>query len=552
MSGLFGIPTPRRNDNRLPDRSDMGISFGDVDSFVEPVRKDRQRTPLKARSDNPRKVGEFTPLLRTATKKSRMMTYETPNQHADSSDSSAVDNSALTPVMWNARQATLDKSHISASTPTKASPARSELHDGPGGIREQEKAMDKMKKENWELKLKIFLMEKQMHQSSPEHVQLALKENIDYKVQVTSLSKDIAKYKRALSDTERKVASLGDQVSASMSQESCQLQHGMSEEERTDLERLESERDTLLDNKEEVEMRLRELEAENDRLLTDQAKYEDLEQQVDSLNVKLRKNDLTSEELEAANTKAQEALQDLERLQDDMEELRTKYDDLLSQTRSADNDEVVELLRSQLEEKTETIKSLSIKVRDHERELSTTQDRLESISKQLATFEERNDDLEAELEATLEELQVATKDRDNLLATRDTLEVQLSSAREMAAKTSAQIDQLEEDLQERQEDIEELKGAAQDQSFEYRQLEQRLNQQAEETGAHESSKQSALESELTNIQLVSREADREISHLKNRIQELEVDLESAGRTISAYFEVDNSLTRQTLETAQEP
>lgn len=533
---LFNIATPHRNDTtRTQDRSDMGVSFGDVDSFVEPAPKDRKRAPLVARSDNIRKAAEFTPLLRTATKKNRMMSFETPSNQTTNS---IAENSGLTPVNWQKDQLPLLKTQGSLAGSNHASPAQSEMLGDAAGIREQEKAMDKMKKENWELKLKVFLMEKQMHQSAPEHVQQALKENIEYKVQVTSLSKDIAKYKKALADTERKVASLGDQVSASMSQVECQLDHGMSEEERAKLKAMEQERDTLLNEREDAEMKIRELEAEIDKLDADHATIEDLQKEIEDLNHKLGIAQGSKQEAEKLLEQNEELQEEIENLREEIDSVKSKHDDLLSQTRSADNDDVVELLREQLEEKADTIKDLTHRLRLSETESGALQARLDNLQIQLQKLEERNDNLEADLEALQAEYDTMGTEKDQLELkcannemTLNTIKAERTSLEKTIHLKSQEITRLKEDLNERYEDIEEFRGAADDRSREFRMLEEKLERQNESVMMNNNATLNRLEDELSEAKMSSREAEREIRQLKSTIDQLQDELNSACKLL---------------------
>lgn len=535
MSGLFGISTPHRNDNRAQDRSEV-LSFDEIESFVAPAPKDRHRAPLRARSDNALRSGEFTPLLRTATKKSRTTAFGTPRNRSANSDDTVANNSALTPAAWHQRSAAQEKSSISITSPSTSSPMRFEPNNA-GGIREQEKAMDKMKKENWELKLKVFLMEKQMHQSSPEHVQLALKENIDYKVQVSSLSKDIAKYKRALADTERKVATLGDQVSASISHGECQLQHGMSEEERLAVDKLNSSREVLLNEKEDLEMKCRELEEQCDCLRSDHTQVEELNHQIVHLQKKSDDLDRTSDELYDSKQRVQQAEEDLAILQGELDALRREHEDLLSKTQPGDESHDMEGLRERLEETDKLLETRNATIRSRETDLSAAMSQLESVNQRLAEVEFRNDTLEGDLEAANEQMIVIREANDALELSRGTAELQLTGLNEECTKLrnslaerQAQISSLQDELRERQEDIEELQGAAQDQSFEYRQLEQRIEKKINENDVSRKDRLETLDEEISRARITLRESERETQHLRSQLTTVESKCISTGKS----------------------
>ncbi|CCG82482.1 putative Spindle-pole body protein [Taphrina deformans PYCC 5710] len=535
MSGMFGIMTPHRTDTKVLDRSDSGDMFDEVDSFVEPApknAKNNSRLPFKSLSENVRKAGEFTPILRTATKKNRLLRYETPGERSDKSQSNLMENSALTPIHWTAKQPIADITNGSINDTT---PDRSENHSGPGGIREQEKAMDKMKKENWELKLKVFMMEKQMFESSPEHVQLALKENIDYKVQVSSLSRDVATYKRALAETERKVASLGDQVSASLSQEECQLQHGMSEEDREGINKVLSEKEDLLVEKEEAEMRIRELEEEIDSLTQDQERTEQLEKELQQANIELEATRNHADELDEQKQQNIQLREQVEDLQDELRSLTAKHEDLLSQTHSGENDDVISLLREQLDEKGGVINSMTGQIRKLEREVQSSQDQCLTLSDRLQTLEARNDSLEADLED--KSLNRNYDLKETLEMQKHTLELQIATVtseneglNERLHTAHRQLSEVQHDLRERQEDIEELKGLAEDRSYEFRQIEQRLDTQEQKKKHDDIELVQTLETQILEAKLVTREQKRAMREFEQKVDALEHELSEAGKS----------------------
>lgn len=519
----------------------MGISFDDVESFVEPAPKlanNRSRAPLLALSENARKGAEFTPILRTATKRNRLISYETPGNKGDSSHSQTMDNSAITPITWNPKKNLVgDKSNISINTSARSSPGLMSLPNGPGGIREQEKAMDKMKNENWELKLKVFLLEKQMHKSAPEHVQIALRENIDYKIQVTLLSKDVVKYKRALAETERKVASLGDQVSQSLLQEECHLQHGMSPEELGKFETLCMERDTWLNDKEELAMRVRELEEENDTLKSSEERRRELETHLEELEAALDQAKDREDELVTEQERTHSLEEQLANLHDEIESLQMRHDDLLSQTRSGDNDEVIELLRTQLEEKNDTIKNLSSHSKQTDREVTSLQTRVDSLTSQIQALEDRNDSLEADL-GIKEDLQSKTEAaKESLEIEKGTLELQLAALNKENSEIHQRLTILEQEitdtqheLREREEDIEELKGAAMDQSFEYHQLEAKLLMHNATTKQDSNDAIQDLENQVSEWKLASREHERTARDLTDKLSAVEKRMQMIRKT----------------------
>lgn len=518
MSGLFGILTPHRNANQTQDQS-TSITFDEVESFREPAPKDRQRMPLAVRSENLQRNAEFTPILRTATKKATFADFTSPRDRSHVNEGMSIENSALTPASWRQKSGALDRDNLSTASLSQASPTQSMQNNGVAGIREQEKVTDKLKKENFELKLKIYMMEQDKYQTSPEHVQKALRENIDYKVQITSLSKDIARYKRSLIETERKVASLGDQVSASISLEECRLPHTTSEEQRAIVEQLEVEREALTHDKEDLEMQVRELERECDDLRASQDEVKDLQVQLTAAEGKINS------------------------LEDDLEAASRECDDLRFQAQSNDDNEKLVIMTRQLEDKEHRIASLVAQMREQEGASAATQTHVA----RLMEVEQRNDSLEAEVEACKEAIETLQNKIESLEVRKGELELQVISLNNESSNLRSTIEQqirqiasLQDELQERQEDIEEFKGAADDQSFEYRQLEQKLEElqlarseaskrEISELKNDHSDRMDALEKEVSELQMAAREAERDAQHRESQILRLEHAKKAAGK-----------------------
>ncbi|KAI7873970.1 hypothetical protein K492DRAFT_138435, partial [Lichtheimia hyalospora FSU 10163] len=65
-------------------------------------------------------------------------------------------------------------------------------------LKEQEKTIDILKKDNFGLKLKIYHLEKRLDELSPDQVDNALKENVDLKVNIQILTQELKKYKHMI------------------------------------------------------------------------------------------------------------------------------------------------------------------------------------------------------------------------------------------------------------------------------------------------------------------------------------------------------------------
>ncbi|EJD48856.1 hypothetical protein AURDEDRAFT_60572 [Auricularia subglabra TFB-10046 SS5] len=83
---------------------------------------------------------------------------------------------------------------------------RSSAATGKSGVnltlREQEKVIDSLKKENFSLKLKVHFLEERLQENNPEHVELALKQNINLKIEVQARGVEIKRLKKQLREFE--------------------------------------------------------------------------------------------------------------------------------------------------------------------------------------------------------------------------------------------------------------------------------------------------------------------------------------------------------------
>ncbi|KAH8918875.1 hypothetical protein BT69DRAFT_538771 [Atractiella rhizophila] len=69
-------------------------------------------------------------------------------------------------------------------------------------LREQENVIDSVKKENFNLKLKIFFLEDRLAKLAPDQIDAALKENIELKIEFQAARTEMKKYKRLLLEAE--------------------------------------------------------------------------------------------------------------------------------------------------------------------------------------------------------------------------------------------------------------------------------------------------------------------------------------------------------------
>ncbi|KZO92407.1 hypothetical protein CALVIDRAFT_487578, partial [Calocera viscosa TUFC12733] len=72
-------------------------------------------------------------------------------------------------------------------------------------LREQEKAADRLEKDNFNLKLKVHFLEERLAEMSPEQIDAALKQNINLKIEVQSRGMELKKQKKLILELEKAV-----------------------------------------------------------------------------------------------------------------------------------------------------------------------------------------------------------------------------------------------------------------------------------------------------------------------------------------------------------
>ncbi|RHZ48822.1 hypothetical protein Glove_541g46 [Diversispora epigaea] len=98
-------------------------------------------------------------------------------------------------------------------------------------FKEQERVIDEIKKENFSLKLKIYFLERRIHEMGPEETENVYKENVDLKHQNYSLKNELIQCKKSITEFEKAVETMGQ------SRVKCDLQHGMSEVEESEYQK---------------------------------------------------------------------------------------------------------------------------------------------------------------------------------------------------------------------------------------------------------------------------------------------------------------------------
>ena len=458
QAGIGGLDTPRTNlgDATYLSNQQLDFDISQEQSFQSPSKDNnniiqqlrngrrgainlqtpRSRVALGDRRNLPAGLGggEFTPLLKSATRNSALRNGKenvpfTPafskagglgNIPEDLSPlpvgSSIYGDSRNGSYMAGTPMPEIDSSST-ASTPMALLPRRNEgpgvLQDGNQlSLREQENVIDKIEKENFGLKLKIHFLEEALRKTGPGFSEAALKENTELKVDKVTMQKELHRYRKTLTAAERDIELYRQQFLEM--QEKVKRKH-VDEGQREELERLrqaleEKEAEiTMLKNQEnkfeELEDKAQDLEAE---LREKVRAIDDREDEVDNLKDELEKHVSTiseleeamkearlqavelegkaqaSEDLEDAKKTIQDLEQDLKRLKDDLDDVKEDRQEVIREKERAQAD--LEELQDEMANKSITTKGLS---RQIEEKANRLQDDLEDLREKHVALEEQ-------------------------------------------------------------------------------------------------------------------------------------------------------------------
>ena len=422
------------------------------------IKTPRSRVALGERRNLPGALGggEFTPLLKSATRNSALRNGKenipvTPafgtlgNIPEDMSPLPQMGSSIYGRDSRNGSYMSgtpMPQIHSSstASTPLALLPRRNEgpgvLQDGNQlSLREQENVIDKIEKENFGLKLKIHFLEEALRKAGPGFSEAALKENTELKVDKVTMQKELYRYRKTLATAERDVELYRQQIlemqekvkrkhaDAGTREELDSLRKAL-EEKEADLARLQSQESQF----EDLQDKVHDLEAdlrEKDRIINDR------EDDVDNLKDEVEKQAGTISDLEDAVEKsrrraaeleeeaqageeladAKEVIADLER---DLERLKNDAEDVKEDCKEAIKDKEraeanLEELQDEMANKSITTKGLS---RQIEEKANRLQDELEDLREKHAALEEQHSEKTRQVQKLLDEIEDLKRDAD--------------------------------------------------------------------------------------------------------------------------------------------
>ncbi|KAL8846361.1 MAG: hypothetical protein Q9221_008540 [Calogaya cf. arnoldii] len=445
--------------------------------------------------------GSNTPVLPTAT----------PGAYSENTEGSldAIDEETPVPQM---------ASSSAQVTPLAALPKR----DGEGvltdqgnamALREQENIINRIDKENFGLKLKIYYLEETLRKSGPGLHTAALKENTELKVDRVTMQKELARARRTLDKTEREVEEFRDRLQES---------HNQMKQKYADKKVLEE----LKLFREEIavkDSKIRDLHDELDQTVDKDAEIErlksDLEEVADDVRGKDRMLEDQEGELESLKEKAKRGTDELAEALQRIESGKQRIQELEKDQRaSADYSVQLRDVRNEVDDAQRHIQELEKELKQAETREKAAQQEAEEAQRAQTKVEE---DLE-ELRDEISNKSFSTKGLNRQLEEKaQKLQVELDDLRKQGTESAQEANQRDNRLRDENEDLRQRLDA----------LDKRCTslttqlQEAAKSLQRKSEEKDLLHSRHDALTTESQSLQRDLTRSQAKVKELEASLD---------------------------
>ncbi|GAA5943357.1 uncharacterized protein JCM15063_002923 [Sporobolomyces koalae] len=344
-------------------------------------------------------------------------------------------------------------------------------------LREQEKVIDELKKDNFSLKLKLHFYEQRLEKMAPSSVEQALRENIQLKVEFQTLRTELKRYKKLLLE--------GDKALRRVTQERDELD-----------ETVRTHRGAATRPRGSTAAAARERELERE-VQQSKEQRDDWEKKARELQRAL-KGATSAEEVEELRAQLEEALADSDDLKRHLQDATDELDDL--------RDEVGGLRRDLADQADQSVTG------------SVAGDRSRGIiRREVEKLEQDNANLRSQLTAQLTMLSTRNDEKDALLQELDTY-------RDRSTSLSIELEDTKAKLDEKEREIEELIAELDEKDRELQDLATRVDEEwrDEVEGARQAEKEAkdALEERETDVQQLADKVEQLARELTERKAEL--------------------------------
>ncbi|KAH9003339.1 hypothetical protein EDB86DRAFT_2826505 [Lactarius hatsudake] len=428
-------------------------------------------------------------------------------------------------------------------------------------LRDQEKHIDNLKKENFNIKLKVHFLEERLAQLAPDQVEAALKQNINLKIEVQQRGMELKKVRKLVLELENELQRLqrGDvartsrerELEALLEKREHELRRRLSsepgedgaglreaEERNAELEEeLENVRHLLEENMDELE-RLKDIveQREDDShgggggrriACTSRGNWEELLDQNEALRLQIEdlERRREAEGIERSESRAMilEERESREAIEDDLNVLRDKLAAASIELQQKDDE-----LGFKNQEISELVSEHRSILDDVEGEWKGEVDEAKTQIEELRDALAERDAESEELRMQVTELELNTNTlHDKFEAALAHLEQEAEEKDEEIALANREIEQLGHRIYELEEDAEELK---------------RINDRAREDEMVERERLEALTAALKEVRAIVV-VPVKVAHLKGELQEATQLYEESNQDIRAHRARQEELAR---------
>ncbi|KAF8352161.1 hypothetical protein F5887DRAFT_1057800 [Amanita rubescens] len=297
-------------------------------------------------------------------------------------------------------------------------------------LRDQEKHIDNLKKENFAIKLRVHFLEERLAQLAPDHIDAALKQNISLKIEVQQRGMEMKKLKKLVLDLERELERLQQGGSASSSRRERELEEKLEERERE----------------------LRELREALREQRRKHADHYDEGRQGDLLREAETRNEDLEEQLECARGLLEENVEEINRLRDLVE----RQQNVSSLESLGSNSHEYERLKRTAESLEADNNDLHARLQEHIELLVQKEEEKEDII-------DENDALKLEIEGLQRKREAEFAERSQSRAAfleereeREAVEDDLNTLKDRLAAVMIELQQKEDDLDLRGKEMDEM------------------------------------------------------------------------------------------------
>ncbi|KAH8100388.1 microtubule associated-domain-containing protein [Cristinia sonorae] len=408
-------------------------------------------------------------------------------------------------------------------------------------LRDQEKHIDSLKKENWNIKLKVHFLEERLAQLAPDQIDSALKQNINLKIEVQQRGMEIKRLRKLVLDLEREL-------------ERLQRGSGGAESRARELEQKLEERE-----REIREMRRRRAVGPDDAALRElESRNQELEEELEGVKGLLEENMEEMERLrkiaERGGGGDEQLRQNVEELEQENEELRTKLDEqeeLLAHRNDEKEDmaDEIEALRLEIEDIQRRREAESLERSQSRAQILEAREEREAVEDDLNAFRDKLAAVHIELQQKDDEIEMKNREIEDLIAEHerivDTVQNEwrgeVEEARNQVEELRDVLEQRDAESKELREHVSDLEAGTTEMHEKFEAALAHLERESEEKDAEIVAANREIEKLGEQVYLLEEENDR-IKEESDRIREDDaVERERLSALTAALKDVGDSL-----------